>query len=70
MSLKSNRKFIVTMSIVGLSALALLFNRLESGDFANVLVAVGVAFMGGNAMEHWSASGPSKQKGKAADGGD
>ena len=57
MKLKSNRKFIVAMSIIALTAIGIIFKRLESGDAANVFVAIGVAFMGGNAMEHWSKKG-------------
>ncbi len=67
MNLKHNRKFIVVLSIIGLTAAAFLFGSLESGDFANVLVAVGVAFMGGNAMEHWSNK---KKKDEESDVGD
>jgi hypothetical protein len=65
MKLRNNRKFFLATSVVLLSSIFAAFGKLESGDFANVMTAIGVAFMGGNAVEHWS-----KGKKGAADGGD
>lgn len=63
MKLKSNRKFIVVMSILAICSVAILSGKLQSSDFANVMSSIGIAFMGGNAMEHWCKKGQ-------GDGGD
>lgn len=68
MQLKGNRKFIVVLTILGIAAIASLFNKLLSSDLASVLSTVGAAFMGGNAVEHWSRKQPAQPEHKEPEG--
>lgn len=54
--LNKNRKFIIMASIIVISATLCKIHLLSSADFTSLLSAVGVAFMGGNAVEHWAST--------------
>ena len=49
---EGSRKFTVMVSIIAISTVFRYFNLLSSPDFAQLLSATGVAFMGSNAVEH------------------
>jgi hypothetical protein len=48
---KGSRKFTVMISIITISTIFRCFDLLTSPDFASLLSATGVAFMGSNAVE-------------------
>ena len=63
-----SRKFLVMLGLLTLAASFRIAGLLESKDFADLLSATGVAFMGANTVEHmfavakdWLASKASKE---------
>lgn len=49
---QGSRKFTVIVLIVGISTVFRCIDMITSKDFADLLSATGVAFMGSNAVEH------------------
>jgi hypothetical protein len=49
---KGSRKFTVIIVLLVISTIFRCFDLLTSADFASLMSAVGVAFMGSNAVEH------------------